>query len=133
MYRFTTAMALLIASVAAASAQAGLPSIWQSQRGAIVKVFNIDRASGAFSGVFINGTSGACPGVNYNLTGRVLRPQRRVVFRTSNTWSSDCAVTTVWAGRALGSSSVATRWIATYRAPNGRLVRTSGTEVFRRI
>jgi hypothetical protein len=133
MYRFTAAMALLIASVAAASAQGSLPSIWQSQRGAILKVFNIDRGTGAFSGVFINSPSGPCPGVNYDLAGRVQRPQRHVVFRTSRTWTSDCAVTTVWSGRPVGASSVATRWTATYRAPNGRVVTTRGTDVFSRI
>jgi len=133
MYRITTATALLIAFVSTASAQGGLPSIWQSQRGATLKVFNIDRATGTFSGVFINGASGPCPGVNYDLVGRVQRPQRHVAFRTSNTWSSDCAGTTVWSGRPIGASSVATRWTRTTRAPNGRLVRTYGTDVFRRI
>jgi hypothetical protein len=133
MYRFTAAMALLIASVAAASAQGFQPSIWQSQRGAVLKVLSIDRATGTFSGVFISSPSGPCPGVNYDLTGRVHRPQRHVVFRTSRTWTPDCAVTTVWSGRPIGSSRVATRWTATYRAPDGRVVRTRGTDVFSRI
>jgi hypothetical protein len=132
MYRITIALLLLVASVATASAQRSVFSIWQSDRGAILKVLSID-AAGNFSGVFINGPTGACPGVNYDLAGRVNRAQRRAAFRTSRTWTSDCAVTTVWSGRALSPSSVATRWTATSVAPNGRVVRTHGTDVFRRI
>ena len=132
MYRFSAAMVLLVASAGAASAQGGF-SIWQSQRGAILKVYNIDRTTGNFSGVFLSEPNGPCPGVNYDLAGRVERAQRRVVFATSRTWTSDCAVTTVWSGRALGPSTAAVRWSARYVAPNGRVVRTHGTEVFRRI
>ena len=68
-----------------------------------------------------------------DLAGRVERAQRRVVFTTSRTWTPDCAVTTVWSGRALWPSSAVVRWSARYVAPNGRVVRTHGTEVFRRI
>src|SRR5262245_29978203 len=131
MYRFTAAMALLIASVGAASAQGF--SMWQSQRGAIIKVYNIDRATGGFSGTFLSQPGGPCPGVNYDLVGRVNRAQRSVVFTTSRTWTPDCAVTTVWSGRASGPSTAVVRWSARYVAPNGRVVRTHGTEVFRRI
>jgi hypothetical protein len=135
MYRFTAALALLLASVAAASAQGSLasPSLWQSERGAVVKVLNIDAATGSFSGVFISSPTDACPAVPYALTGRVQRPQRHVVFQTSRTWTSDCAVTTVWSGRPIGAGSVATRWVATSVGPNGQVIRRRGTEVFRRI
>jgi hypothetical protein len=131
MYRFSAAMVLLVASAGAASAQGF--SIWQSQRGAILKVYNIDRATGNFSGTFLAEPTGPCPGVNYDLAGQVQRAQRRVVFTTSRTWTPDCAVTTVWSGRALGPSQAVVRWSARYVAPNGRVVRTHGTEVFRRI
>ena len=131
MYRFSAAMVLLVASAGSASAQGF--SIWQSQRGAILKVYNIDRATGNFSGTFLAEPTGPCPGVNYDLAGRVNRAQRRVAFTTSRTWTPDCAVTTVWSGRALGPSQAVVRWSARYVAPNGRVVRTHGTEVFRRI
>src|SRR5262245_35301435 len=135
MYRFTAALALLVASVAAASAQGSLPtpSLWQSERGAIVKVLRIDAATGNFSGVFISSPTAPCPAVPYDLTGQVRRPQRHVVFQTSRSWTSDCAVTTVWSGRPLGSGTVSTRWVATSVGPNGQVIRTRGTEVFRRI
>jgi hypothetical protein len=132
MYRFIAALALPIASVTVASAQMRV-SVWQNQRGAVLKVLSTDRATGTFSGVFINGPGGACPGVNYDLTGRVQLPQRYVVFGTSRTWTSDCAVTTVWSGRPIGAGRAVVRWTATWRAPNGRLVRTYGTDVFSRI
>ena len=132
MYRIIAATALLTASVATASAQ-GLPSVWQSERGAIVKIFNIDRGTRTFSGILVNSPTGVCPGVTYDLTGRVRVPRRQVVFRTVRPWSSDCAVTTVWSGRSIDANRVAASWTARSVAPNGRVTWRRGTEVFRRI
>jgi hypothetical protein len=132
MYRIIAATAFLAASVATASAQ-GLPSIWQSERGAIVKIFNIDRGTRTFSGILVNAPTGACPGLTYDLTGRVAVPRRAVTFRTVRPWSSDCAVTTNWYGRALDANRVVTTWTARSVAPNGRVVWRRGSEVFRRI
>ena len=44
-----------------------------------------------------------------------------------------CRATTVWSGRFVSPTTVATRGIATYVAPNGRVARVQGTEVFQRI
>jgi hypothetical protein len=152
MYRFIVALGLVFASTAASSAQGTfpsifqaqgllpsilqaqgvLPSIWQSERGAILKVLSIDSATGNFSGIFLSDPTGTCPRVPYDLVGRVLRGHQ-VVFQTSRTWTSDCAVTAVWSGRAVSQGTIATRWIARYIAPNGRVARTRGTETFKRI
>jgi hypothetical protein len=131
MYRIIAALFLLVASAAASSAQGLLPSVWQSQRGALLKVLRVDPATGNFTGVFISSPAGSCPGVPYDLAGRVRGP--RVVFQTSRNWTPDCRVTTVWSGRFVSPTTVVTRGIATYVAPNGRVTRAQGTEVFQRI
>jgi hypothetical protein len=135
MYRFAIALALVIASTAASLAQGSLPSpsLWQSERGAILKVLNIDPATGNFSGVFISSPTGPCPAVPYDLAGRVRLPQRHVVFTTSRTWTSDCGGTVVWSGHAIGQGAAAVTWTARTVGPNGRPVTTRGTEIFKRI
>ena len=57
---------LPLASTATASAQGLSPSVWQAQRGALLKVLRVD-AAGNFSGVFISGPAGSCPGGLHNL------------------------------------------------------------------
>src|SRR6266436_8806828 len=84
-------------TAAAASAQVLSPSVWQSQRGALLKVVAVDPATGNFTGVFVSGPAGTCQGVPYNLVGRVRGP--RVVFQTSRNWTTDCRATTGWSGR----------------------------------
>src|SRR5712691_10410262 len=133
MYRFTVALVLVIASATAASAQLSRPSLWQSERGAILKVLNIDPATGNFSGVFISSPTGPCPAVPYDLAGRIRLPQRHVTFTTSRTWTSDCGGTVFWSGHALGQGTAAVTWTARTVGPNGRVVRTRGTEIFKRI
>jgi len=91
----------------------------------------VDPATGNFTGVFISGPAGSCPGVPYDLAGRVRGT--RVVFQTWRNWTPDCRVTTVWSGRFVSPTTVAARGIATYVAPNGRVVRVRGTEIFQRI
>ena len=131
MYRIIAALFLLVASAAASSAQGLFPSVWQSQQGALLKVLWVDPATGNFGGVFITRPAGPCPAVPADLAGRVRGP--RVAFQTSRTWTLDCRVTAVWFGRFISPTTIATRWIATSVAPNGRVVRTRGTEVFQRI
>ena len=130
MYRFTVALLLLIASAPVSWAQR--VSVWKSQDGAILKVLSINSATGNFSGVFISAPTGPCPAVPYDLAGRVL-PGHQVVFQTSRTGKSDCAVTVVWSGRAVSPGIAATTWIARYVAPNGSVVKKQGTEVFHRL
>jgi hypothetical protein len=125
MCRIIAALFLLLASAATASAQGLSPSVWQTQRGAVLKVLWVD-AAGNFSGVFISGPAGSCPGVPYNLVGSVRAP--RVVFRTSRNWTPDCNVTTNWSGHFVSPTTVVARGSATFA---GRRVR--GTEVFQRI
>src|SRR4029453_18179157 len=131
MFRIIAALFLLLASAAASSAQGLFPSVWQGQRGALLKVLAVDPATGNFTGVFISSPAGTCPGVPYDLAGRVRGP--RVVFQTSRNWTTDCRVTTVWSGRFVDPTTVVARGVASYVAPNGRVVRMRGTEVFRRI
>jgi hypothetical protein len=131
MHRIIAVFFLLVASATASSAQGLVPSVWQSQRGSILKVLGAEPATGNFAGVFINTPAGACPGVPYNLVGRVRGP--RVAFQTSRTWTPDCSVTTTWSGRFVSPTTVAARWVATYVAPDGRVVRARGTEIFQRI
>ena len=131
MYRIIAALFLLVASAAASSAQGLFPSVWQSQQGALLKVLWVDPPTGNFGGVFITRPAGPCPAVPADLAGRVRGP--RVAFQTSRTWTLDCRVTAVWFGRFINPTTIATRWIATSVAPNGRVVRTRGTEVFQRI
>jgi len=130
MYRVVVALFLLVASVVAASAQGLFPSVWQSQRGAILKVLRADPA-GNFSGIFITSPTGACPAVPYDLTGRFRG--RRVVFQTSRTWTSDCRGTAVWSGRFVNPTTVVARFVATVVGPDGRPHRVRGSEVFRRL
>jgi len=125
MSRIIAALLLLLASAAASSAQGLFPSVWQSQRGALLKVLAVDPA-GNFTGVFVSGPAGTCPGVPYDLVGRVRGP--RVVFQTSRNWTSDCNVTTNWSGRFVGPTTVVARGSATF---GGR--RVLGTETFQRI
>ena len=125
MRRILSASLLILASVATASAQGLSPSVWQGQRGGVLKVLSVDPA-GNFTGVFISSPTGPCPGVPYNLVGRVRGSL--VVFQTSRNWTSDCNVTTNWTGRFVSPTTVAATGIAIVA---GRRVR--GTEVFQRI
>jgi len=125
MRRTIVALALLLASAATASAQALFPSVWQTQRGGLLKVLSVDPA-GNFSGIFISSPTGPCPGVPYNLVGRVIGP--RVVFQTSRNWTSDCNVTTNWSGRFVSPTTVVARGTAFF---GGRWIR--GVETFQRI
>ena len=125
MYRSIVSSLLLLASVATASAQDLFPSVWQTQKGAVLKVLWVD-AAGNFAGVFISSPASQCPGVPYNLVGRVRGP--RVVFQTSRNWTSDCNVTTNWSGRFVSSTTVVARGSASF---GGRRVR--GIEVFQRF
>jgi hypothetical protein len=131
MYRIIAALLLLVASAVASSAQGLFPSVWQSQRGAVLKVLAVDPATGNFTGVFVSGPAGTCPGVPYDLAGRVQGP--RVAFQTLRNWTTDCRATTVWFGRFVSPTTVVARGLATYVAPNGRVARVRGTEVFQRI
>jgi hypothetical protein len=131
MFHIIAALFLLIASTAASSAQGLSLSVWQSQRGAVLKVLAVDPATGNFTGVFVSGPSGTCPGVPYDLAGRVRAP--RVAFQTSRNWTTDCRATTVWYGRFVSPTTVVATGIVTYVAPDGRLARVRGTEVFQRI
>ena len=125
MYRLIVTGFLLLASAATASAQGFSPSVWQTQRGALLKVLSVD-GGGNFTGVFITSPAGPCPGVPYNVVGSVRGP--RVVFQTSRNWTSDCNVTTNWSGRFVSPTTVVARGSATF---GGR--RVLGTEVFQRI
>ncbi|MCC6779606.1 MAG: hypothetical protein IT537_23745 [Hyphomicrobiales bacterium] len=132
MYRVLAVLLALVASTVVSSAQGLLlPSVWQSDRGAILKVLWADPATGNFTGVFINGPDGPCPGVPYRLAGRMV--DGRVAFETSRDWTLDCRATTVWSGRFVGPATVATRGVTTYVGPDGRVVRARGTSVFQRL
>jgi hypothetical protein len=131
MFRIIAALFLLLASTAASSAQGLFPSVWQGQRGSLLKVLAVDPATGNFTGVFVSSPASPCPGVPYDLVGRIRGP--RVVFQTSRNWTPDCRATTVWSGRFVSPTTVAARGITTYVAPNGRAVRVRGTEIFQRI
>jgi len=58
MYRLLAALLFLVAFTAASLAQDLSPSVWQSERGAILKVLNADSATGNFSGIFISSHEG---------------------------------------------------------------------------
>jgi hypothetical protein len=131
MFRILAALFLLLASAAGALAQGLFPSVWQSQRCALLKVLAVDPATGNFTGSFISGPAGTCQGVPYHLVGRVRGP--RVMFQTSRNWTTDCRVTTFWSGRFVSPTTLVTRGLATYLEPNGRVARMRGTEVFQRI
>ena len=125
MLRLVAAFFLLLASALTASAQGLFPSVWQTQRGAILKVLWVD-AAGNFSGVFITSPGAPCPGVPYNLVGRIRGPL--VFFQTSRSFTSDCNVTTNWSGHFVSPTTVVARGSAIFA---GRRIR--GTEVFQRI
>src|SRR5437667_12536529 len=99
MFRIITALFLLLASAAAASAQGLFPSLWQSQRGALLKILAVDPATGNFTGVFVSGPAGTCQGVPYDLVGGVRGP--RLGVQTATTGSTDCSATTDGAGRVV--------------------------------
>ena len=124
MYRVVAAIFLLLASAAIASAQGLFPSVWQTQRGALLKVLWVDGA-GNFSGVFITSPTAPCPAVPYNVVGSMRGP--RVVFQTYRNWTPDCNVTTNWSGHFVGPATIAATGTAVFA---GRRVR--GTEVFQR-
>ena len=125
MYRIIATLFLLLASASASSAQGLFPSVWQTQKGALLKVLWVD-AAGNFTGVFISSPTTPCPAVPYNVVGSVRGP--RVVFQTSRNWTSDCSVTTNWSGRFVSPTTIVARGSAVFA---GRRIR--GTEVFQRI
>jgi hypothetical protein len=130
MYRVLTVLFLLVASTVASSAQGLWPVIWQSQRGAILKMLWVDPPSGNFRGVFISSPGGPCPGVPYDMAGRVRGS--RIAFQTTRRWTSDCRITATWSGR-YNPATIVAHWSAVAVGPNGRRIRMHGTEVFRRI
>jgi len=125
MSRVIAAFFFLLASAATASAQGLFPSVWQTQRGALLKVLSVD-AAGNFTGVFISSPTAPCPAVPYNVVGSVRGPL--VVFQTSRNWTADCNVTTNWSGRFVSPTTIVARGSAIF---GGRRVR--GTEIFQRI
>jgi hypothetical protein len=131
MYRILAAFLLVVATAAAASAQVLLPSVWRSERGALLKVLYGDPGIGNFSGVFLSDPSAPCPVVPYNVAGRIRGPW--IGFETSRTWTPDCSVTAVWRGRFVTPTTIVARWTATSVGPDGRVIRTRGREVFNRI
>jgi hypothetical protein len=133
MYRLVVALALVIASATVSSAQNWRPTLWQSERGAIVKVLSIDPATGNFNGILISSPTGACPSVRYDLAGHVRVATRRAVFRTTNTWSSDCQGTVVWFGRSIAPGTAAVTWVAKSTGPDGHVITRRGTEIFKRL
>jgi hypothetical protein len=131
MVRLIAALFALVASAAAASAQGMLPSVWQSERGAILKVLAADPVTGEFSGVYLSTPTAPCPLVPYRVAGRFRAPW--VGFQTSRTWTPDCAATAIWSGRLIGPGTLALRWRATSVGPDGRMVRRYGREIFQRL
>jgi hypothetical protein len=131
MYRIFTALFVLIASAATASAQVPSPSVWQGPAGAILKILSADTATGNFSGVLISNPSGPCPAVPYDVRGRARGS--RVAFQASRPWTLDCRVNAVWSGRFVNPTTLMTRWVVTSDGPDGSLYRDIGTEVFQRI
>ena len=125
MHRLVAALFLLLASAATGSAQGLFPSVWQTQKGGLLKVLSVD-AAGNFTGVFISSPTAPCPAVPYRLAGSVRGS--RVVFQTSRNWTSDCNVTTNWSGRFVSPTTIVARGSAVFA---GRRIR--GTEVFQRI
>jgi hypothetical protein len=125
------ALFLLAVSTAAATAQGLIPSVWQGQQGALLKVLGGGGPPGSFTGVFISNPMLPCPAVPYTLAGQARGA--RVVFQTSRQWTPDCRVTAVWQGRLVNPTTLVTRWVATSAGPTGRPIRTRGTEVFRRF
>ena len=114
MMRFIVALAIAMCGLSTAtSAQTLLmPSVWQNQRGSIMKITATDPSNGAFTGVYINNGDGIgfrCQSTPYDVSGRVrgTRVAFRVVWRN---FVEDCHSTTVWSGRATGGI-MATRWI----------------------
>src|SRR5262249_13983912 len=76
-----------------------VPSVWEDQRGSIMKVLRVDRATGNFSGVYISNAQGfECAGTSYPLEGRAIGPEVffRVVWRS---YAADCHAATTWHGR----------------------------------
>ena len=126
MSRIIVALFLVMASTAASWAQGLSPSVWRSERGALLKVVRVD-AGGAFSGVFLSGPTNPCPVVPYDMAGGIRG--LRVGFQTSRNWTSDCSINAVWFGRFVGPTTIAVRWVAT--GPGGGRIR--GTEVFHRL
>jgi hypothetical protein len=125
MRRIIVAFVLILASAATASAQGLFPSVWQSSRGAVLKVLWVDPA-GNFSGVYISSPAGPCPAVPYNVVGRVRGPL--VFFQTSRNFTPDCNVTTNWSGHFVSPTTVVAKGTAIVA---GRRVR--GVETFQRI
>ena len=71
MNRVIAALFLVVASGAVASAQAVLPSVWRSDRGALLKVLYGDPGFGNFSGVFLSTPSAPCPVVPYRAPRKI--------------------------------------------------------------
>src|SRR2546430_16919903 len=105
MFRIIAALFLLLASAAASSAQGLFPSVWQGQRGALLKVLAVDPATGNFTGVFISSPAGTCPGVPYDLARRLRGP--RVLFQTSRNWPPGWRAPPVCAGGVFRPPTVA--------------------------
>jgi hypothetical protein len=130
MFRFITALLVLVASATASSAQGLLPTVWKSQSGALLKVLYVG-PGGNFSGVFLSSPSGPCPAVNYDVTGTIRTP--RIAFQTTRGWTTDCRVTAVWTGRMVSPTTISARFVATRVGPGGRVIKARGTEVFQRV
>jgi len=131
MYRLIGAFLALAVSTAVSAAQGLLPAVWQSNQGAVMKILQADPVTGNFTGIFISGPAGPCPGVPYALTGRMIG--NRMVFRTTRNWTSDCRATTVWSARLIGPATASAFGVTTYFSPDGRVLKSSGTSVFQRI
>src|SRR5262249_9229627 len=130
-YRIVSAVLfLLIASATHCLAQAlPAPSVWQNQRGSVMKILALDPATGAFSGIYINNAVGfKCQGTPYAMWGGARGS--RVVFNVI--WKNnveDCKSSTVWYGRTF-YRTIQTNWVLTYVDQNGNIRKMRGSDTF---
>src|SRR5215469_8933862 len=100
-----------------------IPSVWENERGSIMKALDGHASNGDFHGTYINNVGSRCRGTPYDLTGQV--DGTRVVFTV--VWKNsaeDCRSKTVWSGDIAGRT-LATTWILTRE--DGSVLRGSDT------
>jgi hypothetical protein len=103
-------------------------SIWQNQRGSIMKVFYVNPSTGVFNGIYVNNAVGfQSRGSPFDLNGRAIATGAlsfKVVWK--NSWQ-DCHSETTWYGRMAGQK-IYTDWVL--KKDGGGTLR--GSDLFQR-
>jgi hypothetical protein len=124
------ALGLVLAATAGCAQTIPANSIWENQRGSMLKITSIDGTTGALVGEYVNQAAGfACKGTPYPVTGWVEGEKIGFSVRWKNA-TADCKSITSWTGY-LEKGLLVTDWDLAYTDSSlGHATNMRGSDIF---